>query len=112
MMAEGVIGFLASSLALISDKGYMLTDAGAIGSHARTTMILEEITFRVPAGGLFAITGPSGSGKSTILNMLTGIDRPTSGRILFAGQELGRFSDGAAHPKNTMKGCARGRIAS
>src|ERR1051326_6670751 len=66
-----------------------------IGPHTRRTVILEEITFRVPSGSLFAITGPSGSGKSTILNMLTGIDRPTSGRILFAGQELGRLSEDA-----------------
>lgn len=65
----------------------------AIGPHSRKTVILEEITFRVPAGSLFAIIGPSGSGKSTILNMLTGIDRPTTGRILFAGQELGRLSE-------------------
>lgn len=65
----------------------------AIGPRARRTVILEEITFRVPAGSLFAITGPSGSGKSSILNMLTGIDRPTSGRILFAGRELGALSE-------------------
>lgn len=64
-----------------------------IGPHARKTVILEEISLRVPSGSLFAITGPSGSGKSTILNMLTGIDRPTSGRIRFAGQELGRLSE-------------------
>lgn len=51
-------------------------------------MILDDVTFSVPAGSLFAINGPSGSGKSTILNMLTGIDRPTSGRVIFGGQEL------------------------
>lgn len=60
----------------------------SIGSGTRKTTILNDVTFRVPAQSLFAITGPSGSGKSTILNMLTGIDRPTSGRVLFAGQEL------------------------
>lgn len=64
-----------------------------IGAETRKTVILEDITFRVPTGSLFAITGPSGSGKSTILNLLTGIDRPTSGRILFAGQELGKLSE-------------------
>ena len=59
-----------------------------ITSHVQNTVILNDITFSVPRGSLFAITGPSGSGKSTILNMLTGVDRPTSGRILFAGEEL------------------------
>src|SRR5436309_13678632 len=64
-----------------------------IGLGTRKTVILDDITFHVPAQSLFAINGPSGSGKSTILNMLTGIDRPTSGRVLFAGQELRAMSE-------------------
>jgi len=59
-----------------------------IGPHDRSTVILDDVSFSVPTQSLFAINGPSGSGKSTILNMLTGIDRPTSGRVLFAGREL------------------------
>jgi putative ABC transport system ATP-binding protein len=59
-----------------------------ISTHAQKTVLLDDITFTVPAGSLFAINGPSGSGKSTILNMITGIDRPTSGRVIFAGEEL------------------------
>src|SRR5205823_7224218 len=66
-----------------------------IGLRTRKTVILDDVTFRVTAQSLFAINGPSGSGKSTILNMLTGIDRPTSGRVLFAGQELRRMSENA-----------------
>ncbi len=64
-----------------------------IGLHTRKTVILDDVTFHVPAQSLFAINGPSGSGKSTILNMLTGIDRPSSGRVLFAGQELRAMSE-------------------
>src|SRR5947209_9264698 len=64
-----------------------------IETRAQKTTILHDITFAVPAHSLFAINGPSGSGKSTILNMLTGIDRPTSGRVLFAGQELRMMSE-------------------
>ena len=68
-----------------------------ITNHAQKTVLLDDITFTVPAGSLFAINGPSGSGKSTILNMLTGIDRPTSGRVIFAGEELrGRNEDDLA----------------
>lgn len=59
-----------------------------ITSGARSTLILDDLTFAIPARALFAINGPSGSGKSTLLNLLTGIDRPTSGRISFAGAEL------------------------
>jgi putative ABC transport system ATP-binding protein len=59
-----------------------------ISTHAQKTILLDDITFTVPAGSLFAINGPSGSGKSTLLNMITGIDRPTSGRVIFVGEEL------------------------
>ena len=68
-----------------------------ISTHAQKTNLLDDITFTVPAGSLFAINGPSGSGKSTLLNMITGIDRPTSGRVVFAGEELrARNEDGLA----------------
>jgi putative ABC transport system ATP-binding protein len=66
-----------------------------ITTRTRETVILDDVTFTVPTGSLFAINGPSGSGKSTLLNMLTGIDRPTSGRILFEGQELRAMSENA-----------------
>jgi putative ABC transport system ATP-binding protein len=59
-----------------------------IQTRAQRTVILDDVTFTVPAESLFAINGPSGSGKSTLLNMLTGLDRPTTGRVLFEGQEL------------------------
>jgi putative ABC transport system ATP-binding protein len=60
----------------------------SIGTRAQRTIILDDVTFTIPAQSLFAINGPSGSGKSTLLNMLTGVDRPTSGKVVFAGQEL------------------------
>ena len=56
--------------------------------QGQRTLILDDVTFSVPQGSLFAINGPSGSGKSTVLNMLTGLDRPSSGRVIFGGQEL------------------------
>ncbi len=59
-----------------------------ITTRAQRTVILDDVTFTIPAHSLFAINGPSGSGKSTLLNLLTGIDRPTSGKVVFAGQEL------------------------
>jgi ABC-type lipoprotein export system ATPase subunit len=66
-----------------------------ITTRTRKTTILDDLTFSIPASSLFTITGPSGSGKSTLLNMLTGIDRPDSGRVLFAGEELRARSENA-----------------
>lgn len=59
-----------------------------IQTPTQKIVILNDMTFSIPAQSVFAIIGPSGSGKSTLLNMLTGIDRPTSGRVLFAGEEI------------------------
>ncbi len=66
-----------------------------IATRAQRTIVLDDVTFTIPAHSLFAINGPSGSGKSTLLNMLTGIDRPTTGRVIFAGQELRTQSENA-----------------
>jgi putative ABC transport system ATP-binding protein len=66
-----------------------------IATRVQRTVILDDVTFNVPAQSLFAINGPSGSGKSTLLNMLTGIDRPTSGKVVYAGKELRRRSENA-----------------
>ena len=66
-----------------------------IVTRARTVQILDDISFTVPAYSLFAINGPSGSGKSTILNMLTGIDHPSSGRVVLAGPELRAMKEDA-----------------
>lgn len=62
-------------------------------SKTRETAILDAVSFTVPKGSLFAITGPSGSGKSTLLNILTGIDWPTSGVVTFAGQDISLMSE-------------------
>jgi putative ABC transport system ATP-binding protein len=66
-----------------------------IATRAQRTVILDDVSFSVPAQCLFAINGPSGSGKSTLLNLLTGIDRPTSGKVVFAGKELRGRSENA-----------------
>lgn len=66
-----------------------------INSRTKKTTILDDLTFTIPKQSLFAINGPSGSGKSTILNMLTGIDRPSSGCVIFEGRELRAMSENA-----------------
>jgi putative ABC transport system ATP-binding protein len=43
--------------------------------------VLDRVTISVPEGDFLALMGPSGSGKSTILNLLAGIDRPSSGSV-------------------------------
>ncbi len=50
--------------------------------------VLKHISFEILRGEFLAIVGPSGSGKTTILNLIGGLDTPTSGRIWYERQEL------------------------
>ena len=54
---------------------------------------LNGISIEIKSGELTVILGPSGSGKSTMLNLLGGMDRPTSGQILINDEDLSGFSD-------------------
>jgi putative ABC transport system ATP-binding protein len=55
--------------------------------------VLKGITLSVPRGQFLAIVGPSGNGKSTLLNMITGIDRPTSGEVIVNGTNLKNLTE-------------------
>jgi putative ABC transport system ATP-binding protein len=57
---------------------------------------LKSIDFQVGTGEFVAIVGPSGSGKSTLINMLTAIDRPTTGEVYVAGERLTGISEDQA----------------
>ncbi len=55
--------------------------------------ILKGLSFDVKPGEFVSIVGPSGNGKSTLLNMITGIDRPTSGEVIVTGREVHKMSE-------------------
>lgn len=55
--------------------------------------VLKGISFQVSGGEFVSIVGPSGNGKSTLLNMITGIDRPTDGEVVVTGREVHKMSE-------------------
>lgn len=55
--------------------------------------ILKGISFDVNPGEFVSIVGPSGNGKSTLLNMITGIDRPSDGEVIVTGQKVHKMSE-------------------
>ena len=55
---------------------------------------LRGVSLRVDGGEFVAVIGKSGSGKSTLANMITGIDRPTTGRVVVAGTSVHDLSEG------------------
>lgn len=55
--------------------------------------VLNRISFDVGDGEFVSIVGPSGNGKSTLLNMITGIDRPTDGEVIVTGLDIHKMSE-------------------
>jgi len=59
----------------------------------RTLQVLRGVDLDVARGDFLALRGASGAGKSTLLHLMGGLDVPNAGDILFAGQNLAKFSD-------------------
>jgi len=54
--------------------------------------VLNDLNFEILDGEFLAIVGPSGSGKTTILNLIGGLDQPTSGQVFYRGRDISRLS--------------------
>ena len=54
----------------------------------REVIAVNNLTFEIPDGQLIGLLGPSGCGKSTTLNLLSGLQKPTSGRIFFGDDDV------------------------
>ena len=65
---------------------------------------LKNVSFQVEEGEYVAVMGESGSGKTTLLNILAALDKPTAGRVLLDGQDIGaiRESEVAAFRRDNL----------
>jgi putative ABC transport system ATP-binding protein len=68
---------------------------------------LRGVDLTIEDGDMVAIVGPSGSGKSTVMNMITGIDRPTTGAVTVDGQRIDRMSE---EELSVWRGCRVGVV--
>jgi putative ABC transport system ATP-binding protein len=75
----------------------MIVDAQRVSRvfsmRAGPVVAVRDVTLQIGEGDHIAIRGPSGCGKSTLLHMLGCVDAPSSGSLLFAGQDISRLSD-------------------
>jgi len=51
---------------------------------------VDDVSFEIPEGSIVSIIGPNGAGKTTFFNILTGLYKPTSGRLIFDGRDITR----------------------
>ena len=75
------------------------------GEGAARVVALDNISFSVDQGNFIAVMGPSGSGKSTFLNIIGGLDRPSSGEVLLEGMRIDNLDE------NQLVDIRRGKIA-
>jgi putative ABC transport system ATP-binding protein len=83
---------------MFRNKGVNVTVSGVSKQYktaAEEVHALRESSWQVRTGDAVAIMGPSGCGKTTLLNLLGGVDRPTTGKILIDDQDLTQMNERA-----------------
>jgi NitT/TauT family transport system ATP-binding protein len=75
-----------------------LRDVGkTFDSRSGRVVVLNGLNVSLQSGEFLAIVGPSGSGKSTVLNLLAGLDRPTTGAVLCQGEPVAAINTGIGY---------------
>lgn len=63
------------------------------GGNENQVIALKEANITIKEGDFISIMGPSGGGKSTLLHLISGLDKPTSGSVLYDGEDIYELSD-------------------
>jgi branched-chain amino acid transport system ATP-binding protein len=65
-----------------------LLETRRVGKHFGPLCALDDVSFTIAAGEVVSVVGPNGAGKTTLVNLLTGLLTPTSGEVLFMGEDI------------------------
>jgi len=69
----------------------MLLQGERLVKHFGGTVAVDDVTFNVNKGEILAIIGPNGAGKSVLFSLISGLHKPTSGKITFQGEDITGF---------------------
>jgi len=100
---EGVVGPLPLLSQTGSESDRLVLEVQGLAKHFGGLKALDQVDLAVRRGTVHALIGPNGSGKSTFINVVTGLYRPTAGRIVFDGRDITSL---APHHRN-QAGLAR-----
>lgn len=73
--------------------GETLIEVDDLVTHYGDTLVLDHVSCRIKRGEIFVIIGGSGCGKTTLLKHMTGLLRPTSGAIRYAGRDITKLDE-------------------
>jgi branched-chain amino acid transport system ATP-binding protein len=85
-----------------TDQPAILSLQGVIKRFGGLTAV-DQVSFDVPKGQVFALIGPNGAGKTTLFNCITGMHVPTAGKVVFEGRDIA----GSKPYKTAQQGIAR-----
>src|SRR5439155_10177474 len=71
--------------ALMAD---LLLDVKGMRKEFGGLTAVSSVDFQIPRGSIVSLIGPNGAGKTTFFNMITGVYKPTAGRVVFDGQNI------------------------
>jgi branched-chain amino acid transport system ATP-binding protein len=71
-----------------AETGGILLEASNLSKVFGGLVAVNDVTFRVPHRGIVSLIGPNGAGKTTFFNCMTGLYRPTTGRVMFDGKDI------------------------
>src|SRR5262245_49891143 len=75
-----------------SAGGNLLLEAQAITKSFGGLVAVNSVDFVIPRGAIVSLIGPNGAGKTTFFNIITGLYKPTSGRLIFDGKDITKIS--------------------
>jgi peptide/nickel transport system ATP-binding protein len=73
-------------------KEFPITSGAVLRREVGSVQAVSDVSLAIPRGGTLGLVGESGCGKTTIGRMIVALERPTSGRVLFEGQDIGAMS--------------------
>jgi branched-chain amino acid transport system ATP-binding protein len=81
----------------------VLLRVDGVSKRFRGLLAVDQVSFEVPEGAIFAVIGPNGAGKTTLFNMIAGVFAPNNGSITFADEQI----DGLSPDKICRRGIGR-----